>query len=559
MKKRLLPILIVGLTVFTACGGNPSPASTAVPADDPAVQEAIDQAVQAVQEAVVEEVQQSEGDTAIQWTNEGIEKEVLYELDKKPGDTVTVAEANTIESISIGELDDVNMSDMQHLTGLKRLSINCDALDSISFLSQLPNLEDVSIDTQQLKAFDLNEQTPSIKRLVLYTYGMESLDGISKMEGLEDLTVTSDALTNISDLSGLTKLKTMEIHSNLLSNVDVDFTDMPLTVIQIESMSKPSLLFLSTLTPKKEVGPLSVGLMWHDVYDGSAYQGLSGEEEWDAMSGLTDEDCWLDAETLWRYRHELNQENAFGLSVTPFGGGGTLSVEKLPRCRADYEALVAQQGVPNQTVVTTVEAPSAVPKSWSDMAFIIGNYTIQLVPGDTLQKYIDMGFGAKKEKDLSEMIAPNATRSIDLFTGDGVYLTFEVKNPSDTLATDIKQCLVYKVELNKNDYKVVKEKGLLQAMEDGDLPVLCLPTPDKYIEKQLEIHSGESEYVLRPYISWDIDCYYIDDFCGYKDDGKVSGGLNTVIEPKGPVDSARVDINFSDNYQFSKLTFSYRP
>lgn len=256
--KRFLAVALgfLILITFTACAGNPGPASSAVPSETISSTPA---SASASTEAIV-------------FSDVALETKVR-EVMGKPTEDITVEEAKAVLKLDLSNesFDDMNsknggirdIDSLKYFTGLELLDLSFNDIDDFTPLAGLKSLETLFFNGVRPKDLNALKDLTNMVCLVFdWSYapdqghnGYESLNFVSNMKNLEVFEAKNAGVKDITALGTLPKLWSVFLCENQITDVS------PLANLQnlreLELSDNP----ITDFSPLKEVYPK---LQYHD-------------------------------------------------------------------------------------------------------------------------------------------------------------------------------------------------------------------------------------------------------------------------------------------------------
>lgn len=163
--------------------------------------------------------------------------------------------------------DTADLSDLQHLTFLEKVTIEDAPAGQLSNLSGLIYLKEISIMNTAVKAEELPliGSLPKLERLTLNGCSLSTLAGLEKASNLVYLDAGNNTIRNLTPLSGLLNLQTIDLQHNALNDLSALSALGRLEYLDVSFNS------LTDLSPLSSVA----GLVWLDCGN-NALENLNG-------------------------------------------------------------------------------------------------------------------------------------------------------------------------------------------------------------------------------------------------------------------------------------------
>lgn len=128
-----------------------------------------------------------------------------------------------LETVVIAYQDDLDISALKGLTGIRRLSLIGNKLSSsdISVLSSMSGLEELCLGWNEIEDVSPLSGLTSLTTLSLWGNDISDVKPLSGLKGLTYLDISDNNVSDISSLSGLSELEELWIYKNKLTKVDV--------------------------------------------------------------------------------------------------------------------------------------------------------------------------------------------------------------------------------------------------------------------------------------------------------------------------------------------------
>ena len=140
-------------------------------------------------------------------------------LGKAAGEPITDVELGGLRSLSAAWWGIVDLTGLEHATGLRFLDLDNNQIHDVAPLASL-----ALVTSLELNGNDVSDLTPlasmiSLTRLEIYGNGVSELAPLSALVSLEDLRMGYNDVVDLSPLSGLTSLTRLEVYDNRVSDL----------------------------------------------------------------------------------------------------------------------------------------------------------------------------------------------------------------------------------------------------------------------------------------------------------------------------------------------------
>lgn len=139
------------------------------------------------------------------------------------------------------------LADLRYFTGLTKLTIAGNAIDTLQGLSSMPKLTELSItDTVvSVQNMDAIASLPNLQSLTLSKCQIATISPLAKATGLVNLDLSNNTIRNITHLSTMTALEELNLSQNAITDVTTLGTLKKLKSLNLSSNSLSSLVPLS--------------------------------------------------------------------------------------------------------------------------------------------------------------------------------------------------------------------------------------------------------------------------------------------------------------------------
>ena len=227
----------------------------------------------------------------------GLRAALEAELGKGPGEAITVAEMETLTSLSARHRGIRDLTGLEFATGAHRLDLDGNEIADLSPLAGLASLWYLYLDDAAVSDLSPLSGLASLRALYLDDTAVSDLSPLSGLAALETLYLPGTAVSDLSPLSGLTVLKVLAVWSTAVSDLSPLSSLASLRYLSLDdtAVSDPSplsgLAALENLslsgTAVADLSPLSgLTALERLSLDRTAVSDLSGLEELTALKTL---------------------------------------------------------------------------------------------------------------------------------------------------------------------------------------------------------------------------------------------------------------------------------
>ncbi len=143
-----------------------------------------------------------------------------------------------------------SFDDLRHLTGLTKLTVNGNTIDSLQSLSAMGKLTDLTITGTNVSAADLAiiAKLPNLQSLTLRKCQLSNISSLAVATGLQKLDLSENTIRDISPLSALVSLEELDLSQNAVTDVTALGSLTSLITLDLSSNSLYSLAPLAGCT-----------------------------------------------------------------------------------------------------------------------------------------------------------------------------------------------------------------------------------------------------------------------------------------------------------------------
>ncbi len=126
----------------------------------------------------------------------------------------------TITELTVPE-DTKDLSDLQHLTYLEKLTITDRRIKDLSFLENMLHLEELNLSGCELEGdYSIIGTLPALEKLDMSRCAISSLTFLKGAPALKELNLSSNAIGNLTLLGSISTLEVLDLHDNAVAKLE---------------------------------------------------------------------------------------------------------------------------------------------------------------------------------------------------------------------------------------------------------------------------------------------------------------------------------------------------
>ena len=206
--------------------------------------------------------------------DENLRAEIEAALGKRSGETITVADMESLTELDAGFAYIENLTGLEHATELIELDLRINEIVDLAPLADLTSLEDLSLWSNRISNLAPLAGLRSLQSLNLGDNLISNVAPLSGLESLESLQLWRNRISDVAPLAGLTSLRWLLLSENRISD--------PVPLAGLTSLTQLTLSDngVSDLSPLSGIASLEfLQLANNGIWDLSPLAGLTSLEQ----------------------------------------------------------------------------------------------------------------------------------------------------------------------------------------------------------------------------------------------------------------------------------------